>query len=905
MKRLFFLFMLLFWGVLQAQNIKVKGVVRDSLQKPVDLATVMAVNLQTDKIDGYNITNEKGQYVLHLKPNSKYAIKVSFLGYSPISVDLETKNEDITLPIELEGAGFLIEGVEVVHQMPVTIVGDTLVYNADSFTRGTERKLEDLLKRLPGVEVDEDGGVKVEGKDVKKLMLDGKDFFDGDTKLGVKNIPADAVDKVQVIKNYNEVEQLKSVSDNKDDLAMNITLKENKKNFWFGDVSAGVGVARDDGRYLVNPKLFYNSKKYSVSLITNMNNIGEQPISYSDYFKFTGGMRNLMKKGGTTIDISNNDLEILQANNNRAKDIRSRFVAADINYSPTNKISINGYTIISDNRIDMQTWTRNSILNTDTGDVLTSQETTDNIYRKGELIIGKLDFKYKPNSKITLDYDVFFKKSKQIEDYNIHTQVIPDVLQSQDIQTFTKQDPMSFNQSLALYYAPNQKHVISAEIMHFYNDENPFYNANLGQKPFDLHGYIDGELRHNINQERFVKTSKTDVKIDYYYALNKISNINLTLGATHSYQHFNSHIFQILDSGNTNHLTDSSLNNDVDYVFNDTYLGLHYKIMLGKLTLTPGISAHSYLMEDTQKGSVHSRRFARFLPDMSINYEITSSKTLQYRYSMTNNFTDIINLSQGYVFRGYNNLFYGNRNLENATYQNHNLYYWSFKMFNMEFVAAGLNYNRMVNNINSRSAYNGINAVNTVFNSNFADHTLLAYLTYGRNLFRDYKVNLNGTFSWSEYNVMQTNPLTNISVLNPRQSLMQNYRATIITNFEEMPNIEVGYNFGINTYPEDTFYNIGPVIGLDYHFLKAFSFTADYKLSNYYNRQKTVENNYDFLEASIAYKEKESPWECRLSATNILNTKTLNSDSFSSFMISTSQHYIQPRYVILTLKYNL
>src|SRR5690606_21573494 len=171
-------------------------------------------------------------------------------------VDLETKTENVFLPIQMEGEGIMLEGIEIVHEMPVSIKGDTIIYNADSFTSGTERKLEDVLKKLPGVEVDEDGNIKVEGKEVSKLMVEGKDFFDGDTKLGAKNIPADAIDKVQVLRNYNENDQMRSVTDNQDNLAMNIKLKEGKKNFWFGEISAAAG---NDERYVLNPKLFYYS----------------------------------------------------------------------------------------------------------------------------------------------------------------------------------------------------------------------------------------------------------------------------------------------------------------------------------------------------------------------------------------------------------------------------------------------------------------------------------------------------------------------------------------------------------------------------------------------------------------------------------------------------------------------
>ena len=187
-----------------SQNIRFEGSVLESGKTPLEMANVMAVNQATKGVDAYAITNDKGKFVLNLKQNSTYNIKVSYLGMQNKEFSVTTKSENISQNISLEPGGIEIEGVEIVREMPVSIKGDTIVYNADSFKTGTERKLEDLLKKMPGVEVNADGEVEVEGKKVTKLMVEGKDFFDGDTKLGVKNIPADAIDKVQVLRNYNE-----------------------------------------------------------------------------------------------------------------------------------------------------------------------------------------------------------------------------------------------------------------------------------------------------------------------------------------------------------------------------------------------------------------------------------------------------------------------------------------------------------------------------------------------------------------------------------------------------------------------------------------------------------------------------------------------------------------------------
>ena len=118
-----------------------------------------------------------------------------------------SKEQDIVKNVKLNENNIL-DTVQLTYEMPVVISGDTLIYDADSFKTGTERKLEDVLKNLPGVEINDDGEIEVEGKTVSKVMVEGKDFFDGDSKIASKNIPSSAVDKVQILKNYSEISQL-------------------------------------------------------------------------------------------------------------------------------------------------------------------------------------------------------------------------------------------------------------------------------------------------------------------------------------------------------------------------------------------------------------------------------------------------------------------------------------------------------------------------------------------------------------------------------------------------------------------------------------------------------------------------------------------------------------------------
>ena len=200
-------------------QIKVEGVIKDSIGAPLELANIIAINQETKMLDSYAITNDKGLYKLNLKENSTYKIQVSYIGMKTLEEIFSTKEADISRNFSLKEDNNLDE-IELTYEMPVTIKGDTIVYNADSFKSGTERKLEDVLKKLPGVEINADGQIEVEGKVVSKVMVEGKEFFDGDSKLAIKNIPSNAVDKVQVLKNYAEVGQLSGVTDNQDNIAI-------------------------------------------------------------------------------------------------------------------------------------------------------------------------------------------------------------------------------------------------------------------------------------------------------------------------------------------------------------------------------------------------------------------------------------------------------------------------------------------------------------------------------------------------------------------------------------------------------------------------------------------------------------------------------------------------------------
>lgn len=919
MKKFIGIILLLSSISLSAQSIKVKGAIKDSIGNPLEFANVIASIKSSGATESYGITNYQGRYQLDLPKGNTYILRASFLGYQTKeeTVNVSSGSENINLDFILNPQENQLDDVEIVYEMPVTVKGDTIVYNADSFTNGDERKLGDVLKKLPGVEVNEDGEIQVEGKTVSKVMVEGKDFFDGDSKLATKNIPADAVDKVEVLRNYNEVDQMRGLGNDRDNVAINIKLKEGKKNFWFGELTAGTGIAdeygNENGRYLAHPKLFYYSPKYSINLITDFNNIGEVPFTFRDYFNFTGGFKNFGKGGGTSFRINNSDLGFAVSQNDRAKSIDAKFVAGNFSYAVNDKLDISGFGILSDNKTNI---VNNSIRQY----ILTgiTENTNSENDQRNQLAMLKLSSTYKPNTNFQLDYDALIKTSKQTED-DATVSIVGG--NNNDISEEKANKPFSINQNVNAYYTLNDKNIFAAEVQHLYQNEDPFYQAVQDSIPFrgvftvinpqdpfnsdaDTFDPLEQSGRYNINQNRTVKSNKVDMKVDYYYVLNNLSNINFTLGTTYSNQKFNSAIFQILDNGNKNAFAEEDFNNDVSYTFTDAFLGLHYKLKTGKFILTPGVTLHNYNLKNQQLGTTATQNDWMVLPDVNVVLELKKSENIRFNYSITSEYSDVNNYARGYVFNNYNRLFRGNRELENSLSQSYNLTYFSFNLFNYTNIGGNLSYTRRIDAIIADTDLAGINQVSSPLNSdsNFPDETFSALGSFSKTVKRiQFKVD-------ASVFVSKTNNTTN-GEIRESQNFTQNYNASFQSNFKTFPNFEVGYRYIKNDYDnggaKQVFFTNRPYANVNVRFLKDFNLFAEWDYYNYTNEEKTVKNKYSFFNANLYYKHGQSPWEFSIKATNILDTKSINNDSYSDQFNITSQYFVLPRIVMFVVKYDL
>ncbi|MDB4204467.1 TonB-dependent receptor family protein [Polaribacter sp.] len=905
-------------------QIEYRGIVKDSLDFPLEMANVIALDTVAKRIASYGFTDAKGNFKLDLKKNTVYNIKISYIGFKEISTFLKTKttnmNKDYTM---LEDS--MLDGIEIISKMPITIKGDTIIYNADSFKNGSERKLKDVLAKLPGVEINDDGQIEVEGKAVEKIMIDGKEFFSGDTKLATENIPSNAVDKIQVLRNYSNVSQLSGVQNNQDRVAINIKLKEGKKNFWFGDIIAGAGNSADTGLYLFQPKLFYYTPKYTINVIGDVNNLGDVVLNRRDLRSFGGSFRSQSPSNGTNINIGDAGIGFLSAGANNANRIETKLSALNISYSPNKKLDLSGFLIWSSNSNGQRNISDIDYVDPNTPDDFVDNK-TDQTSNTG---LFRLSTTYKKDYNNQLTYNVSGRFSSESVRESAVSRVLSNITETESATPYT------INQDFSYFYTAGEKSIFALEVKHILQDEDPFYVASLENDPDNnnpddidsLEEFEDGfddaaetlgldrsNQFYTLEQDRRVKSNQLDAKLDYYYILNDQSNLNFVTGTILSKQNFNSRFFQILDNGaefdptpTIDDINNPQTTNDTDYSFSDVYAGVRYRLKSGIFTFTPGFTVHAYNSNNTQFGTeTFKDTFAKFLPEFEVVAQFKRSESLNFSYKQEVNFTDVNQIARGIVANSYNSYFSGNPGLLNASFHNLRLSYSSFNLFNASNVFATINYKKTSDQVNRNTIFGQRSVVSssTNINSPLDNESLTSFIGLGKTI-KKIRTRFGGNFSYNKsYQFINEKENTN-------ESLVRGMNASIGTNFTKAPNVTLRYrinyvNQSNSARPSDIkTVTHSPSIDFDAYIWNSVTLTSDFTF-NEVRQGGSKQSSFNIWNAKLAYrKDRDAKWEYELVGNNLLATGSQVNISQSIIAFTVNERFILPRFVSLRVRYQL
>ena len=286
-----------------AQNFQVSGTLVDrETQEPLEAATVFMETVRDSTLITYTISDRNGKFTLEGSTSVKNArVNISFVGYENFQREIELgPNKDLgNIPLAFSVSS--LDEVIIKSRAPITIKKDTLEFNVASFKTKKDATIEDLLKELPGVEVDLDGNIKVNGKDVSNVLVNGKPFFGNDPTIATRNLTKELIEKVQVVDTKTKAEAFTGEEGDKESKTINLTIKEENNKGVFGRVAAGGGT---DERFEYAGLFNYFDNDRRLSVLGGGNNINSPGFSFGEIRKMFGNARNMSmsSSGGFTID---------------------------------------------------------------------------------------------------------------------------------------------------------------------------------------------------------------------------------------------------------------------------------------------------------------------------------------------------------------------------------------------------------------------------------------------------------------------------------------------------------------------------------------------------------------------------------------------------------------------------
>ncbi|MDE7147047.1 MAG: TonB-dependent receptor, partial [Duncaniella sp.] len=278
--RLTLLFTLLLISFTTSLAANITGIVKDlDTQEPLLEAAIKLVTAKDSTFIAGTTTDIDGKFTLSGVKAGKYILTVSYIGYADLEKPVTVGASNLRLgALNIKESSHMLGEVSVVAvKTPIKVMEDTVEYNADSYHTQPNAVVEDLLKRLPGVEVGTDGSITANGKTVSKFLVNGKEFFSDDPQVASKNLPANLIDKLQVVDRKSDMARLTGVDDGEDETVINLTFKQGMDQGWFGTAEAGYGT---DDRYTgsFNLNRFWNGNQ--VTLLGNFNNTNQ--IGFTD-----------------------------------------------------------------------------------------------------------------------------------------------------------------------------------------------------------------------------------------------------------------------------------------------------------------------------------------------------------------------------------------------------------------------------------------------------------------------------------------------------------------------------------------------------------------------------------------------------------------------------------------------
>lgn len=612
-----------------AQN-TVIGTVVDTTDVGLPGATVMAMNTKDSSLISFALTDGQGKFEVQRVPKGDVLLRITYIGYG-------SKDAILTFPENREmrdlGLVKLLPQSELIDELtvtgernPIEIKKDTVEFNASSFRTQPNAVVEDLLQQLPGVEVDRDGGVKAQGEDVQRVLVDGKEFFGRDPKIATKNLPADAVEKVQVYDRQSDQAEFTGIDDGQREKTINLKLKDDKKKGAFGNMTAGIG---DAGRFVGKATINSFNKNTQLSFIGTGNNINEQGFSLDDYRSFSSGSGG----GGGRFSRGSGDAPI---NFGNAEGIATTYAGGlNFNHEFTEVTELNMSYFYS--RFDKLTLTdqlQQTFLQEDAGQITDDFTAQDDLNSNHALNL-RFESELDSMSSVLVRGTFGYNTTESVTTYTGLTTTFAEVLlNTSDQNNFNEGDVLRGNGSM-LYrrkFAKGGRN-FSVNLEYGLNNRDAIGNNTSSNLFFDrMDGTLASQRLFDQETDQFNDNNSYSARVSYTEPLGKRRYLEFNYQYSQNQTDLDRAVYDVETGDRIYNQTLSNLYR-TGYTYNNA--GMNFVINRPSYNLTLGATVQNSILDgelllaDTEI----NQNLTNILPKLNYRYNFASTKNLTVDYS--------------------------------------------------------------------------------------------------------------------------------------------------------------------------------------------------------------------------------------------------------------------------------
>ncbi|ALU75191.1 TonB-dependent receptor [Tenacibaculum finnmarkense] len=879
----FVVYLLLFINNLFSQ-VKIHGYIKNNQQENSNNIAVVLKDKKTKTIVSYCYSDEKGYFSFDKIKQGDYLLIFSSLVYKELIVDVlvDKTQERIAKNVILQDNKITLDEVIVKSKRSIIIKKDTILFNASSFTDGSEYSVEDLLKKIPGVTVNSEGTIKVGGAEIEKLMIDGDDFFEKGYKVLSKNMPSYAIKEVEVLKKYSNNRLLKGI-ENSDKVALNLKLAENSKRIWFGNFNAGVG---NDNFYHVKGNLMNFGKKNKYYFLSNFNNLGHDALGdvqglINPYKLDEAGSIGDDQKAVSLLELSSINLSF---NKNRTNFNKAKLVSLNGIFNPTDKLKIKALAFFNS---DLLRFSRNSLEVVNLNTINFENHENYRLAKKKTIVFGKLDVNYNISKKQLLKSTLKYYQG----DFNSSANLVFNG--STTIEGLTSKNTL-FDQKTTYTHKLDDKKVLllTGRLIHEKTPQNYKVDRFLFRELFVNTNQVNNVKQYSTNDMQFAGVN--------FHVLNRRNNgslFELQLGSKFREDKLTSDL-SLLE--NTNVISMPVLyQNKTIYRVNDLYIKSRYFYAFKKIKLSGELNVHQVFNSLQNAHTIKKKQPFFVNPKIEFNWAINNSNKISSYYSYNKTNASIIDVYSNYLVTGFRSFSKGINDLNQLDSSNLRLNYtlgnWSDRFFANISMFYNVNHNFFSSNINLNQNYFQTNKV-LIKDRKLIGITANAdyYFTFINSILK-----LKTGYVKSDYkNTINNARLREIITKN------YNYGFELRSSFRGLFNYHLGTtwkNIQIKTIKNNSF--LDTISFVDMFFIFNDIFNSKIKLSHYSFGNLKVNNNYTFLDFQSTYTVLKDKLTLNLVAKNLFNKKQFINSNISDIGSSTTAYNLLPRTILISLEY--